>query len=125
MPKKPEVKGTSTGNFQQQFVKCELPKETKESVKSWDPKYEKTLDGLDRLVMDGYKISLAFDKYHDCVGAFCSMVGQGHKHAGWCLTARGPNFLSALKVLIFKHFTVLQEDWLAEVDQAGSRDDWG
>lgn len=112
-------------NYMQTFVQCELPKETKEAVKKWDPKFEITMDALDRLVSDGYKLSIAQDTYHDCVGAFLSFPKPGHKHSGLCLTARGPSYLQALKVLVYKHYQVLQEDWGAIVDQKREHDDWG
>lgn len=107
------------------FVRCELDASTKEQVKKWDPKFEATMDAVDRLLSDGYKISVSPDKYHDCVGAFMTMPEVAHKHHGQCLTARGPNYLQAMKVLVFKHFQVLQEEWGSPVDQKASRDEWG
>jgi hypothetical protein len=99
-----------------QFVRCELDKATKEQVKSWDSKYERTFDGLARLIDAGYKVSLAHDNYHDCCAAFCTMSDKSHDHNGFCLTARGPNILDVLKVLIFKHYNVLGEHWDTEVN---------
>lgn len=107
------------------FVRCDLDKSTKEQVKTWDPKYEATLDGIDQLLADGYKVSFSPDKYHDCVGCFISHPETTHKHHGQCLTARGPNWLSAAKVAVFKHFTVLAQDWGTPVDQKDQRDEWG
>jgi len=107
------------------FVQCELDKKTKEAVKTWDPKLEATMDGFDRLMSDGYKVSFSPDKYHDCIGVFATMPEKSHRHAGQCLTARGPNALMALKVLVYKHFTVLGEDWGTPVAQEKHRDEWG
>jgi len=107
------------------FIQCELDKATKDHVKTWDPKFEATLDGLDRLIMDGYKVSLSLDKYHDCVGAFMTMPDQQHKSHGLCLAARGPSVLLALKVLVFKHFQILDGNWQTSNRQTGERDEWG
>lgn len=107
------------------FVPCELDKATKEKVKDFDPDGEWTLDAIDRMVLEGYKISISQDKYHDCVGAFCTMPDIQHPSHGQCLTARGPGWLSALKVLAYKHFTVLDGNWGTEVSQERSKDEWG
>lgn len=109
----------------QVFVQCELDKETKEMVKGWDPKFSATMDGFDRLIEAGYKVSVAQDKYHDCIGVFCTISVTDHPNANLCLTARGPDWKSALKVLVFKHFNILQEHWDTEVNQQRSRDEWG
>lgn len=107
------------------FVRCEMDKATKDKVKNWDPKYEQTIDGLERMVMDGYKVSIAFDRYNDCVGVFCTIPEVTAGNHGWCLTARGPDTLAALKVLVFKHYTILDGVWTSEVSQAASKDAWG
>jgi hypothetical protein len=123
MPK--QLKQKTTAEWNATFVRCELDKETKDKVKSWDPKFEATLDAVDQMVTDGYKVSISYDKYHDCVGCFVTHPDPAHKNHGQCLTARGPNYLSALKVLVFKHFQILDGEWGAVVDQNGSRDEWG
>lgn len=112
-------------NYEVSFVSCELDKSTKEAVKAWDVKFEATIDAIDRLILDGYKVSISQDKFHDCTAVFMTMPDKTHKHSGLCLTARGPNYLSALKVLVYKHYNILQEDWGAVVEQAYKRDSWG
>jgi hypothetical protein len=107
------------------FVSCELDKATKEAVKKWDPKFESTIDGLDRMVADGYKISISLDKMHDCIGVYATMPDQSSKHHGLCLSSRGPSMLLALKVLVYKHFTILEQNWDAENNQRGEYDVWG
>lgn len=123
MASKPVKKSENT--YSVVFVQCELDKATKEKVKNLDPKLEQTMDGFDRLISDGYKISFAPDKYHDCVGVFATIADNQHHHYGQCLTARGPNALMALKVLVYKHFTVLGENWGTPVAQEKHRDEWG
>lgn len=115
----------SPANYQVQFVQCELDKATKEQVKNWDPKLEATMDIIDRMVVDGYKISVSPDKYHDCVGCFATINDRDHPHFGLCLSARGPNFLQAMKVLAFKHSQVLDGDWGTVVNQKSQGDTWG
>lgn len=120
--KKPETKPKQ---FDFQFVKCDLPVETKEMVKKWDEDYTLTIDNLERMIEDGYKISISRDKYNDCIGAFATHPDQQSPNNGFCLSARGPSMLNALKVLVYKHFNILQEKWYTEVDQAYERDSWG
>lgn len=107
------------------FVKCELDKETKEQAKKWDLKYEATFNGLERLINDGYKLSISRDTYHDATGVFLTMPTREHAHHGYCLTARGPDILSALKMLVYKHYNVLGEHWDTEVAERPRHDVWG
>lgn len=123
MPAK--TKTSSTKQWEVLFVQCELDAATKKQVKAWDGEYKTTLDAVERLILDGYKISSSFDRFHDCVGVFCTMPQADHKHHGLCLSARAPNFLDALKVLVFKHFTLLQENWDTNVNAAPKQDQWG
>lgn len=122
MSKKPT---TTAKTWEVQFVQCELDKATKAAVKAWDVKYTATFDGLDSLITEGYKISYSHDNYHDCVGVFMTMPKLDHEHHGYCLTARGPNWLEAAKVLVYKHFTILQANWGTVVNRAAERDEWG
>lgn len=107
------------------FVACNLDKATKEQLSKWDTKFTATIDGLDRMVMDGYKISISLDRQHDAVGVYATMPDKQHKHSGLCLSARGPGMLGAMKSLVFKHFNILQENWSTEVDQKDEYSSWG
>jgi len=120
--KKPVAKSTG---WEVQFVQCELDKSTKETVKKWDVKYEATLDGFERLITEGYKVSISRDKYHDCVGVFMTMPDGSHPSHGYCLSARAPGILDAIKVLVYKHFQILDGDWGTINNQPQSRDSWG
>ena len=111
-------------SYEVTFVNCELDTSTKELVRNFDPKFTTTLDCVDRLVFDGYKISVSYDKYHNCVSAFCTHPANDHPHHGLCLSARAPSYLNALKVLVYKHFTILQENWDTAVDQSFTNDGW-
>lgn len=122
MPKKAEI---PRKQWEVTFVRCDLDKATKDKAKSWDVKFEQTIDGLERLILDGYKVSMSHDKYNDCVGVFATMPDQSHQNHGMCLTARGPGMLPALKMLIYKHFHILDAVWDTEVNQENQRDQWG
>lgn len=120
-----KMERTAPTKYEVVFVQCELDKNTKGTVRNWDTDLAATTGGFDRLLVDGYKISFSPDRYHDCVGVFATMPDKDHKHHGLCLTARGPNALMALKVLVYKHFTILGEDWGTPVAQEKHRDEWG
>lgn len=115
----------NNAGWEVQFISCELDKDTKQAARNWDPKFEQTMDIIDRLTAEGYKISISPDKFHDCIGAFATIADINHPHHGLCLTARGPSFILALKMLAFKHSQVLQEDWTTQVAERRSTDNWG
>jgi hypothetical protein len=107
------------------WVRCELSKEQKEMLRKWDVKYERTVDVVTRLVSDGFKLTVWGDKSHDCVGvSLTTPKGEGGARQQ-CLSARGPDFLGALKAAAYKHSVVLEGDW-GTLDNTGDPDSqWG
>ena len=107
------------------FVNVELGKEQKEMLRKWDVKYERTFDQIARLVADGFKLSVWGDKAHDCCGATLTSPKSTDGTRQKCLSARAPDFINALKALVFKHEIVLEGDW-ANLDNNPDPDSqWG
>lgn len=105
--KKPQSQGWD--NIE--WVTVNLSNEAKAQLKKWDVKYEATIDCLDKLVNDGFKLSVWCDARNHSIG--CSLttpkpVGVGKQK---CLSARGPSMLDALRCIVFKHSVVLDADW--------------
>jgi len=107
------------------FISVELSKEQKDQLRKWDVKYELTIDAISRLVSDGYKFSAWGDKAHDCVGVtLTSPQLEGHAHK-LCISARGPQFLDALRAIAYKHLIVLDGSWSTLANNADPDSSWG
>lgn len=104
------------------FVTCELNAERKKQFKESWAGHDVSWLILDETVTPGYKISFSIDQYHNCaqVSWYCS--DPKDQNAGWCLTARGPDFSTALSVLLFKHTVVLEGDWTSAAPLDASED---
>ncbi len=93
------------------FVNCELSKEERNAVQVWDRTFEEIMGVLIGLVADGYKLSVSFDKAHDCAVASITSPYVSAEERRQCLTARGPAFVEAVTCLVYKHSVVLDGDW--------------
>lgn len=61
------------------------------------------------VLADGYKFSAVMDEKHHCCIATLTGKSAGCLNSGFSLSARGPDFLSALLVLHFKHVVICEE----------------
>jgi hypothetical protein len=107
------------------FVNVELSKEQKDMLRKWDMKYESTVDAISKLVDDGFKLSVWGDKAHDCCGATITTPKSTEGGRQKCLSARGPDFLGALKALCYKHLIVLDGVWDTLDNNSDPDSRWG
>lgn len=74
-----------------------------------------SLDVLENSVLSlcdrGYRISLKWDDYGECYGAWMQQTEASGENAGMCLAGRGSTPIKALKQVLFKHFVLLEESW--------------
>lgn len=112
-------------SWQSDFVSCTLTQEQRGEARKWDVKYEQTFDVFDRLIDDNIKISFSVDKRHDCVGVYATKPAGDGRERAICLSARGPNFLEAMKVLAYKHAVVLDGMWDTVPESEGEDLRWG
>lgn len=120
-----KAKAQARNSWEVDFVSVELSKEQKDLLRKWDVKYEATVDEISRLVDDGFKLSVWGDKAHDCCGATLTSPKQTDGTRQKCLSARGPDFLSALKSLCYKHLIVLDGVWSVLDNSSDPDSRWG
>ena len=108
------------------FVDCNLDKSTKEKAKAWViEQAAEHMSKISALVDDGYKISFSLDRFHDAYQASMSYQVNGHTNSGFTLSARGPDLGSAVGMLLYKHFVVLDGDWSNGTQRSKDADPWG
>lgn len=94
-----------------EFVRRELNDAEKQQYRSWRDDIDVVINELDRLLQDGYKISLKFDDYSSAYATFI-FAPDDSDNAGYCLTGRGGNSYRALSEALFKHVSLLSGNWL-------------
>lgn len=120
--RQPEVsnrRNHATQSFDREFIRYELDKSQQADCKAWVVSADDILSTLDKLIDDGYKISVKFDDYNECYGCFMQLsTGEGTNH-GYILTSRGSTAAKALKQLFYKHYQALDGDWTSAAERQG------
>lgn len=86
---------------------------------------EDLFDRIAELVGAGYTVGLKHDERDDCEKVSVTAVSVNPDVNGYCLTGRGADLYTALKVVVYKHFVMLQGDWRNEVDRPEDTDMMG
>jgi hypothetical protein len=112
-------------DWQTDFVQCELTKEMKNELRTFDVGATKSFEFLTGAIDDGYKFSASFDKAHDCIAVFLTETKAPDGRRKMCLSARASNLANALRALFFKHSVILEGDWGASGGQDDTGERWG
>lgn len=102
---------SSGANNMPEFVRCELSDDQKAFVKANIPALTVIFEQLEELVADNYKLTISYDDTADCYSAF--LIGKENQvsNAGYMLSAYAPVLNGCLALLLYKHFTVLKQEW--------------
>lgn len=123
MPKKTDAKPSSFAPTV--WVRCDLDEGEKKHLKANAMPADQLVRAICGLVDDGYKVSVSKDVKNDCVGAFLTAPKEMYDGQNVVLSSRGPDGDAALRVLLYKHFEVLQADWGKRIQKDGTLDPWG
>jgi hypothetical protein len=94
-----------------QFVQLELTEEQSKELKATIVTGDGILEQMEKMIDDGYKFTIKYDSYGDCIGAWCQPTDEGSANSGYILTGRGTSASKAVKQLLYKHHVLLQGDW--------------
>jgi hypothetical protein len=116
--------GKRPSQFGVEFVNIDLSSDQLATIKANIPSDEAIVTELERLALDGYKISFSYDDKHS---AFIASITGSKECAveanrGLCITSRGPSLVAAGAVGLFKHHTVCEGGAWQSV---ASNEDWG
>lgn len=119
-------KGTPSGFTEWQgFINVELPPGAKKAWLAWHELGTPLTDALDRMLLDGYKITLKYEEKNDAYSAFCTGSTSDHHNAGWGLSERAGSSATALSRMVYIHAVVLNGDWDPYKSQRQPDDRWG
>lgn len=105
------------------FVEFRLDDEQIAELDGWNPTAMDVFGYCDRLVQDGFKVSLSYNANNKL--ATCSLMdgrrkladGEKNPAAGKMLSTSDTDCSLALKAAIYKHFLVLECSWVSLLDQ--------
>ena len=108
-----------------QFIQYELDKASQSACKAWEVTSDALVDAIDRLADDGYRVTVKWDTYSASFMCSLQQIHDDGRNKGYILTGRGSTGCKALKQVLFKHYTVMQEDWqeFAGFDRKAEIDD--
>jgi hypothetical protein len=102
---------SASNQNQMQFVNYDLTVSDKATLKKAGPLNDDVLKTLAQLAKEGYKVSISWDSYSDCVQAFLIGASSSCVNHGFILTSRANELSKALAALVFKHSVVFDGVW--------------
>lgn len=107
-----ETKAATAAMNQAQFVNYDLTPDDKTAFKDWfHENLADVWDFVDKLLDGGYHVSIKWDTYNSCYGAFLICKSQTSPNRGCILTGRGKTSLSALMGALYRHYVIFEEAW--------------
>lgn len=97
------------------FVECNMGAEDKAHFRSNPPNPEQVFDWLDRMLLDGHKLSLSYSQKFDCYQVFLTSSAEGSPTRGMCLSGRAASMAMAFAVLYYKHVVMLDGVWTSQI----------
>jgi hypothetical protein len=93
------------------------------AIDNWNPSDGDLLVAVCSLAAEGYDVRLKPDSRSDGFSAFLFPAVPDNPNTGYALSAYAPEPRSAIKVLLYKHHHMLDEQWQAAADnqQGGYR----
>jgi len=93
------------------FVDASLSDADREEIREKETDLDALFMDLVEVLQTGHKVS--FTKKADKPSFVCTFTGYGDdcKNAGWALSSYAPNLLAAMKVNLYKHFSLASGDY--------------
>jgi len=72
---------------------------------------DKVLADWQNLLDSHYKVTVAEDLYNKCYSCYVIPVGDEHPNAGFILSARGSDFMKAVRGALYRHYALFDGVW--------------
>lgn len=93
------------------FVDIRLTADQIDAFQSWDIQDDDVWLGMAGDVQGGYKFTSAYNGQNDTFSASYTCNILGDPNAGYTLSAFGPDFYTACRMLLYKHHVVSNYNW--------------
>ncbi len=108
------------------YIRCELDKGLKTELTEWLKKKHDWLGYIEKTVDDGLRFGTHRDEYNNCYEARLTALAQSVGVNTLVLQGRGPDVMSAIQALFFKHYIVLEGKWEdSDHDRSNRFSEWG
>jgi len=94
-----------------QYIRCELDTKLKGNLKKWLDQTHDWLGYIEAAAIDGLRFGAHEDAYNKCIEARLTLLSQSTGVDTLVLQGRGPDLLTAIQALFYKHLIVLEKDW--------------
>lgn len=101
------------------YINVDIPDGRRDEAKMFIVDVSMVLEAVEQVVSDGYKISLRRDSNSEGVTATLTCHSQESDNYGHAMSAFAGDVVSALGVVVFKHYRVVDEEWGVE-EKAGA-----
>lgn len=99
------------------FLERPMSDEELEHADEWKPKPLEIFELVHAVVEDGYDLSLSYNHNFKAATATIKDVRESRVTGGYALSAKDDTAPMALKLVLYKHFTLLEKDWSKLLDQ--------
>lgn len=115
----------ANGNSPVQFINYDLTVEEKKSFKEWAIKNADEFHSMvDKLIDSGYHVSVKWDNFNGCTGAFIICKADKSPNFGFILTGRGTTHFGSVMGALYRHYVLFEEVWPVEtVSRRANLDD--
>lgn len=109
---------------QSEFINHTFDEGTKAAFKEWaSANGQQLADLLDKVVDDGYSISIKVDTFNDAVACYLQPVSDDSDNAGFILSGRSRSAGMAVLACLYRHYAVFEGVWPTEHTRRSRVDD--
>ena len=115
---------TDNGFKKAEFINHTFTSDDKARYKRWAEENKGSIgDILDRLLDDGYSVSLKYDSYTEAIACFIQNRDEKNVNAGFILTGRSRSGSMALLAAVYRHYVVFEQEWPVRESRSNGMDD--
>lgn len=93
------------------FKDFRLTAEQLEGFAAFETHDDDLMDLLQTVLAEGYKFTLTYNGAGDTYNAAMTCNAEKNKNQGYTMSAFAPTAYAALRLLMYKHFVLLETDW--------------
>lgn len=106
------------------FINHTFDEGTKAAFKEWSAKNAANIgDFIDKLLDDGYSLSVKPDSFNDAIAAYIQPVSDDSENAGYILTGRSRSGGGAIMAAVYRHYAVFEGRWPTDHTSKSRLDD--
>ncbi len=106
------------------YANARLTPERKRQYDGWEVTDEGVFNMFERLIMADYRCGFSVTNEGKTVQFAVTCRREGSPDEGYTMTSRAPAWFDALRVGVWKHYVLCDEDW-SDWKQGEETEDWG